>query len=62
VYAMNQYYYNVVGRHTTNVRFYNEINVVSISKTTRCRDRLFCKALDNLGGDVQEEDGGDEGE
>jgi len=26
---MNQYYDNVVGRHTVNMQFYNEISVVS---------------------------------
>lgn len=29
-YATNQYYDNVVGRDTMNMRFYNEIRVVSI--------------------------------
>ena len=30
VYAKNQYYDNVVGRHTMNMQFYNEISAVSI--------------------------------
>jgi len=30
VHAMNQYYDNIVDRHTVNMRFYNELSVVSI--------------------------------
>ena len=34
-YAVNQYYDNVVGRHTVNVQFYNELTVVSIPTKVR---------------------------
>ena len=30
VYATNQYYDNVVGRHTVSMQFYNEISLVSV--------------------------------
>ena len=31
-YAMDQYYDDVVGRHTVSVQFYNETNVVSVPR------------------------------
>lgn len=43
------------------MQFYNEINVASIRYNSVVQ-RLFCEALDDLGRDVQKEDGGDERE
>jgi len=34
-YAENQYYDNVVGRHTVHMQFYNELSVVSIPTKVR---------------------------
>ena len=55
-------YDNAVGRHTVKMQSYNEISVVSVpmNGATLCGNSLFSEALDNLGRDMQEEDGGNE--
>jgi hypothetical protein len=56
-------YDNVVDRHTVNMQVYNEVSVVSIPKRrSSVPNSLFREALDDFGRDVQEEDGGNEGE
>ena len=64
-YAMDQYYDNVVGRHTRkHAVLQGDKRGIHPNKgaTTLCRNSLFREALDNLGRDVQEEDGGNERE
>jgi len=59
---MSQYYDNVVGRHSVGVQFYSETRAGYIPCATLHCDSLLREALDNLGRDVEEEDGGNEGQ
>lgn len=61
-YAMNQYYDDVVNRHTVSRQLHEELSVVSIQSCNPAHNSSLCEALDNLGRDVQEEDGGNKGQ